>query len=72
MIARPGGPQRLLDLDPRHFLAFIEGVLRESEHHNKALDGLYADAVKPPPVPAAGRDRSDRNREIQKLSRIFG
>ncbi len=66
---RPGGPVSLLDCDSRFLLAFIEGVLRESPEHDKALTKMYAAAQ---PVRATPQSRDARNREIQKLSRLFG
>jgi hypothetical protein len=68
VIARPGGPTRLLDLEARILLAFIEGFLRESEEHDKKLTEFY-DAAKPkPPEP---KDREARNQEIMKAQRLF-
>lgn len=68
VIGRPGGPTSLLGLDARFLLAFLEGVLRESPDHNKALDKLYASAQ---PVRKTPEAREDRNREIQRLTRLF-
>lgn len=69
VVGRVGGPARLLDLSGVSLLALIEGVLREAEHHNKALDELYAAAR---PVIVTPLDKRDRRREIQKLTRMFG
>ncbi len=69
VIGRVGGPARLLDLEGTLFLALIEGVLRDSEHHNKALDEMYAAAR---PVVSTPLDKRDRRREIARITRIFG
>ena len=69
VIGRVGGPARLLDLEGTLFLSLIEGVLRESEHHNKALDEIYAASL---PVVSTPLDKRDRRREIERISRIFG
>ena len=68
-VTRPGGPDSLLDLDGRFLLSFIEGILRDSEQHAKALDKLYAAAA---PRPATPESRDDRQREIQRAMRLFG
>ena len=69
VVGRVGGPARLVDLAGTTLLDLIEGVLRESEHHNKAIDDLYAKAR---PVAATPLDRRERKREIARLTRIFG
>lgn len=69
VIGRVGGPARLLDLEGTLFLALIEGVLRDSEHHNKALDTMYAEAT---PVVSTPLDKRDRRREIERVARMFG
>ena len=70
-IARTDGPVSLLDLDARHFIAFCEGVLRESEPHAKALDELY-EAARPVPPPDPATARAERRAQIDRLSRLFG
>lgn len=75
MIARPGGPSRLLDLpDGVTFLVLCEAVLRESEQASKALDDLYAIGLSAGPRPAASvaEAREDRNAQIQRALRLFG
>lgn len=69
VVGRVGGPARLLDLEGTLFLSFIEGVLRDSEHHNKALDEMYAAAR---PVVSTPLDRRDRRAEIARVTRLFG
>lgn len=66
--ARPGAPRSLLDLDSVEFLAYVEGVLRESPDQGKALDGLYRDAVRP--VSSSDR-RANRNAEIARVIQLF-
>ena len=69
-LARVGGPVSPLGLEPRLFLALVEGIAREAEHHSKALDGLYAAAAEP--VLSAEEKRAARRSEIQRVSRLFG
>lgn len=71
MLSRADGPVSLLDLDARYVFAVIEGILRESPDHAKILDQLYAEA-RPAVTPPSSNGRSARNREIAKLTRIFG
>jgi hypothetical protein len=70
LIGRAGGPCSLLDVEARIFFAFTEGILRDSEPHQKALDKLYDEHAAKARSKVVGR--SDRNREIAKLSRLFG
>jgi len=75
MIARPGGPLRLLDLpDGMTFLILCEAVLRESEQNSKVLDDLYAAGLTVGTVPAASDEeaREERNAQIQRALRLFG
>lgn len=70
LTARVGGPATVLDLGGRHFLSFLEGILRASDNRREELDKLYAaNAPKPKATPV---DREERNQEIARLSRIFG
>ncbi len=69
LIGRPGGPASPLDLEGRIFLAFIEGVLRESEHHSKKLDSLYSSAIPAKPTP---KSKTSRRRDIDRAMRLFG
>ena len=65
----PGGPARLLDVDATVFLAFMEGVLRDSSEDNvKALDRLYADAQ--PAAPRVPTTREARRAEIARFARM--
>lgn len=68
-MSRVDGPVSLLDLDARHFMMLVEGILREADHHSQQLDELYAAARPAPPVVP---DRSSRRAEIDRLSRLFG
>lgn len=68
-VLRPGGPASLLDLDGRFLLAFLEGLLRDSPDHEKALDRLYAAAR---PIRDTAESRDARAAEIQRLTRLFG
>lgn len=68
---RVGGPASVLDLDARHYLALIEGIAREADHHARALDELYAASIPPRPESAAEK-RAERRAEIDRLARIFG
>lgn len=70
-IGRPGGPVSVLDLDARHFLAFVEGIAREAPHHARTLDDLYAASVPPRPQSAAEK-RAERRAEITRVARLFG
>ncbi|WP_394620952.1 hypothetical protein JNUCC0626_18215 [Lentzea sp. JNUCC 0626] len=69
LTARIGGPDSVLDLDARHFLALLEGILREDDGRRKQVNDLYAASV---PAPKAPANRGERNREIARLSRLFG
>lgn len=69
LTARPGGPATVLDLDGRHFVAFLEGILRENEGRTTALDELY---TKHRPVKHVPVDSAARHREIDRLTRLFG
>lgn len=69
LIARAGGPDSVLDLDARHFLSFLEGVIRDDSDAAKQIDEMYEAARPLAPRPV---DRSERRREIAELSRIFG
>ncbi|MDT8915762.1 hypothetical protein [Amycolatopsis sp. PS_44_ISF1] len=69
LTARVGGPDSVLDLDARHFLAFLEGIVREDEGRRKTIDEVYE---KSRPVDKTPLDRSARHREIERLTRIFG
>jgi hypothetical protein len=69
LIARVGGPDSVLDLDARHFLAFLEGIVREDEGRRKTLDEVYE---KSRPVEKTPLDRRERRREIDRLTRMFG
>jgi hypothetical protein len=70
LTARVGGPATVLDLGGRHFLAFLEGILRESDNRREQLDKLYEEnRPRPKATPV---DRDERNREIARLSRMFG
>lgn len=70
LIARVGGPASVLDLDARHFLAFLEGIVREDEGRRKTLDEVYEKAR--PATSTAPVDRRARRREIDRLTRVFG
>lgn len=34
-MSRVDGPVSLLDLDARHFMMLVEGILREADHHSQ-------------------------------------
>jgi hypothetical protein len=73
VIARPGGPSRLLDLeDGVTFLAFVEAVLRESPKHAEELDKLYRVGLTAGPREAAPVNRDERIAQIQRAQRLFG
>ena len=63
--SHPGGPSRLLDVDPTVFLAFAEGILREDEDNAAALDKHY-EARRPKPK----ESRAERNARIERLARM--
>jgi hypothetical protein len=42
LIGQPGGPQSLPEMDLRILVAFIEGILRESDENAEAIDKMYA------------------------------
>lgn len=69
LIGRPGGPSRLLDLEGRTLIAFVEGIARELVDP-KSIDALY-DAARPK-APVGRASRADRIAEIQKAARLFG
>ncbi|MBP2323351.1 hypothetical protein JOF56_003736 [Kibdelosporangium banguiense] len=70
LIARVGGPASVLDLGARHFLAFLEGIVREDDGRRKTLDEVYAKSR--PAATKSSVDRRERRREIDRLARIFG
>jgi len=75
IIARPGGPVRLLDLpDGVTFLLVCEAVLRESEQNSTHLDGLYASGLTAGPAPAVSDEeaRLERAAQIDRALRLFG
>lgn len=63
----PGAPPRLLNVDPTVFLAFVEGVLRESEENNESLNSLYESSV-----PRRPQTRDERRSAIARFARLTG
>ena len=56
-------------MDATVFLAFLEGVLRESSEDNvKALDRLYAD--RQPVVPSAPSSADERRAQIARFAKL--
>lgn len=72
LTARVGGPASVLDLDPRHFLQLLEGVVREDPSRAQLLDHIYAEAMAPATSAPAPDRAAERRREIDRAMRAFG
>jgi len=70
LTARVGAPGSVLDLDSRHFIAFLEGLIRENEQMEKQLDEIYVECKPAPPAPQQSPE--ERRAEIQRAMRLFG
>lgn len=65
----PLAPPRLLDVDSTVFLAFVEGIVRESDENAESLNDLYDEARPRPKRPVS---REERRRDIARFARITG
>lgn len=71
LTGRPGGPFSPLDLDPSHFLAFLEAVV--TEHGGEAaesIDALYKEALPKPRT--RPQSKEERAREIARFVKTHG
>lgn len=66
----PRGPQHLLDLDPVHLLAFIEGIVCESEDNAEKIQQMYDDAKPKPPPPRMSE--AERQAQVARFSAMIG
>lgn len=65
----PHGPARLVDVDSTVFLAFLEGLVRESDDNAQILDRLYEEA-RPQPKKTRAETRAARIAEITRFARM--
>ena len=70
-LSRIDGPVSALDLSPPHFLALLEGLIREHEGRAEKLDDLYAEA-RPKPAAVGVSAKAQRRAEIERAQRLFG
>ena len=66
----PSSPPTLLDIDSTVFLAFLEGIVRETDEGTEELDRMYL-AQRPKPR-ATVKDRAARRAEIERFARLTG
>lgn len=71
MIGRTDGPSSLLDVDPVHYLAYVEALAYEDEDTARELEKLY-DADRPVRPPKPRKSGEARRREIDRFVKKFG